>query len=172
MATREQLIERILKVKELSEKGIDGEKENAKALLISLMDKYGFTNDDLNLKQLYFFKYSRFDKLSFKLLSQVIYSVLGKEKKNQTAKCHTRHSDIGYECTKEQAIEIEAKYTFYYEGLKQDMETLYNAFIIRNEIYSKDTEVTIVEEFTEEERKARELAESLDKKQFNKQLDK
>jgi hypothetical protein len=171
MTTRKELIEKLLKIKALAENGDDGEKENAKQLLISLMDKYGFKDDDLGLKEKHYIKYNRFDPLSEKLLHQVVYSVLGKNKGD--AWRHKRCSDLGFVCTKAQAIEIEAKYNFYYNELKNDMKILYHAFIMKNSIYPPQDEANESAgdiEITSEDRKAYLLSMSLDTKQYYQQL--
>lgn len=107
-SARQKLIEKMLKIKALAEEGKAGEKEAARKKLILLMDKYGLTDDDLNEKKLYFWKYKRSDKLSQNLLNQVIYSVVGKAQ----LKYHERTPDLGCVCTKSEAVESRQNTTF------------------------------------------------------------
>lgn len=168
-SVRQKLIEKMLKIKALAEEGKAGEKEAAKKKLILLMDRYGLTDDDLNEKELYFWKYKRTDTLSKSLLHQVIYSVMG----NVNLKCHERTPDIGCYCTKSEAVEIEAKYNFYYEALKKDLDIFYRAFIMTNNIYPSDDKVPPKEDhkpISEETRKAFQLSQNMEAKHFYKQL--
>ena len=47
MTEREELLRRLERVKELAERGVGGEKENAEALLNRLMAKYGISEEDI-----------------------------------------------------------------------------------------------------------------------------
>lgn len=45
--TKQEIIERIKKVKRLAESGVEGEKENAQSMVDELMNQYGITESDL-----------------------------------------------------------------------------------------------------------------------------
>ena len=47
MTEREELLQRLERVKALAERGVGGEKENAEALLNRLMAKYGISEEDI-----------------------------------------------------------------------------------------------------------------------------
>lgn len=169
MTTRAELLVRLLKLKTLSEEGIGGELEAAKERLILLMDKYGFHDDDLGNISFYNWKYSQ--KIESKLLGQVIYSVMGNVKNYRQGK----GKNTGIYCTKEDAIEIEAKYGFYRSELQNDLKRFIDAFIIRNRIYPPDSKVETKTsekpyELTADDRKAFKMSEGLERKDFHKQI--
>ena len=51
MTEREELLQRLERVKALAERGVGGEKENAEALLNRLMAKYGISEEDIETPQ-------------------------------------------------------------------------------------------------------------------------
>lgn len=77
MTEREELLRRLERVRALAERGVDGEKENAEALLQRLMVKYGITDEDIeeNSIQTYFIRYQTYWER--KLLYQLAYMHLG-----------------------------------------------------------------------------------------------
>ena len=61
MTEREELLQRLERVKALAERGVGGEKENAEALLNRLMAKYGISEEDIEdtAERDYFIRYLR-----------------------------------------------------------------------------------------------------------------
>ena len=177
MTTRSELLDKLLKIRELAVRGENGERESAISKLNELMDRYGFTEEDLELPKMYFFKYNRFDKMSKRLLNQIMYSVVG------DVECfyHEKKADLGCECTKSEAIEIEAKYGFYYTELKKDLDCFVLAFIMKNHIYPPKSKITEDEDIKADDepiktvsdlsRKAYLMSALLEKKDFYKQLE-
>ena len=47
MTERERILEKIKRVRALAERGVDGEKDSATALLDRMMEKYGITETEL-----------------------------------------------------------------------------------------------------------------------------
>ena len=78
MTERERLFEKIRKVQALANRGADGEKQSAAALLDKLMKQYGIDEAEIAEERLEkcFFRYKT--PYERKLLVQVIYTVTGK----------------------------------------------------------------------------------------------
>ena len=78
MTERERLLEKIRKVQALANRGADGEKQSAAALLDRLMTQYGIDEAEIAEEHLEkcFFRYKT--PYERKLLVQVIYTVTGK----------------------------------------------------------------------------------------------
>lgn len=78
MTERERLLEKIRKVQALANRGADGEKKSAAALLDKLMKQYGIDEAEIAEERLEkcFFRYKT--PYERKLLVQVIYTVTGK----------------------------------------------------------------------------------------------
>ena len=78
MTERERLLEKIRKVQALANRGADGEKQSAAALLDRLMTQYGIDEAEIAEERLEkcFFRYKT--PYERKLLVQVIYTVTGK----------------------------------------------------------------------------------------------
>jgi hypothetical protein len=164
----------LFKIKALAENGVDGEQDNAKEKLAVLMKKYGVTEDDLDSISWHFWKYKKGDKLSKNLLYQIIYAVMG----NVEVHKHERTFDYGCKCTKAEAIEIEAMFSFYYAEMQKDLEIFYSAFVMSNKIYPPAAKLgtdeiieNVNKEISDETRKAYEISLMLDKKEYYKQLE-
>lgn len=168
---RNALLNKLLKIKELVDNGIGGERTVAVRKLELLMDKYGFTEDDLDISEMFWFTYNKKDKLSKSLLQQVIYSVLGDVELYR----QNRKATQGCECSKSEAIEIEAKYNFYYESLQKDIELFYTAFLHKNYIFPPKSKVNIElrdEEIdVEEAERVYHMIRGIKKREFYQQLE-
>lgn len=129
-------IELLEKIQRLAVQGYGGEAENAADILSRLMKKYGIEEKELDSEKETdcFFKYR--DIWERKLLNQIAYSVTGRI-------CYRAYRpDTGrpvnklcVKCTKAQEIEINAAFEFYRVHLAQDMQTFYNAFLVKNDIF-------------------------------------
>ncbi len=134
MDLRSNLLRKLSKIKVLSEQGVDGEQKAAIQLLTKLMKKYGIDENEINTvndPEFRWFKYKYKDPLSRKLLVQIIYSVLGPG----NTYSHEKRPILGCECDEFQAVEIEAKYNFYYAALEKDLELFFSAFVHKNNIF-------------------------------------
>ena len=114
MTERERLLEKIRKVQALANRGADGEKQSAAALLDKLMKQYGIDEAEIAEERLEkcFFRYKT--PYERKLLVQVIYTVTGKI----PFKCVGSYSgrarkQVGIDCTAAERLEIEFSYEFY-----------------------------------------------------------
>lgn len=106
MTERERLLEKIRKVQALANRGADGEKKSAAALLDKLMKQYGIDEAEIAEERLEkcFFRYKT--PYERKLLVQVIYTVTGKI----PFKCVGSYSgrarkQVGIDCTAAERLE-------------------------------------------------------------------
>ncbi len=136
MTERERLLEKIRKVQALANRGADGEKQSAAALLDRLMTQYGIDEAEIAEERLEkcFFRYKT--PYERKLLVQVIYTVTGKI----PFKCVGSYSgrarkQVGIDCTAAERLEIEFSYEFYKAALEEEMERFYSAFVMKNDIF-------------------------------------
>lgn len=123
MTERERLLEKIRKVQALANRGADGEKQSAAALLDKLMKQYGIDEAEIAEERLEkcFFRYKT--PYERKLLVQVIYTVTGKI----PFKCVGSYSgrarkQVGIDCTAAERLEIEFSYEFYKAALEKAEE--------------------------------------------------
>lgn len=140
MTERERLLEKIRKVQALANRGADGEKQSAAALLDKLMKQYGIDEAEIAEERLEkcFFRYKT--PYERKLLVQVIYTVTGKI----PFKCVGSYSgrarkQVGIDCTAAERLEIEFSYEFYKAVLEEEMERFYSAFLMKNDIFPPDS---------------------------------
>lgn len=136
MTERERLLAKIRKVQALANRGADGEKQSAAALLDRLMTQYGIDEAEIAEERLEkcFFRYKT--PYERKLLVQVIYTVTGKI----PFKCVGSYSgrarkQVGIDCTAAERLEIEFSYEFYKAALEEEMERFYSAFLMKNDIF-------------------------------------
>jgi hypothetical protein len=134
--------ETLAKLKTLAERGSEGEKDNAAALLAKLCEKYGVNPDDVATEDVtayYWFSHRR-GKVFRTLLFQCMYKTIGVDYKTFT-RSQNRRAEIGTICTKAQAMEIELDYEFYSKHLQDDIDRLLSAFIQANSIFPPDAPV-------------------------------
>lgn len=132
-----ELEERLKKLLNLSEKGIDGEKEAATKILNNLMKKYNITEEQLKSKSVDWYKFRVYNDWEMKLLFQTIYKVLGAEMYDYR---YIKKSKVTYlfELTLEESIEIEYIYSIYKQDLKKEFDLFYQAFISKNNIFPEN----------------------------------
>lgn len=142
--------ERLKKLYRLALSGVDGEKEQAKALLAKLLEKYAMTIHDIedNAINEYQLEYHGADQR--KILIQTIYKVTG-HKDAFFSLYHTvtkEKSDflLGVRCTAAQKVEIEFLFDFYIRLWEKECKAFLAAFIQKNQIFGipkSDEERTI-----------------------------
>lgn len=134
---RERLLERLKGVKALADRGVDGERGNAAALLAVLMEKHGLTEADLEGAEIstHWIRYKTIYER--KLLFQLAYMHLGSGHAFGCIGRYTgrRRKEVGIKCTPAQYIEIEADYQFYRKALEEELSVFYSAFIQKNELF-------------------------------------
>jgi len=134
---RERLLERLKGVKALAEKGSAGERDNAAALLTTLMKKHGITDADLEGAEVsvHWIRYKTIYER--KLLFQLSYMHLGSGHASGCVGAYSgrKRKEVGIKCTPAQFIEIEADYQFYRKALEEELDVFYSAFIQKNELF-------------------------------------
>lgn len=122
------------KLKALADRGIGGEQLNAKVMLSKLLKKHGLEEADLEGERKGWhpvFVQKQFERLFFQVAATVLGSTITID-----------NSDIDdylfIECTAAEAIEIEAKYSFYLNEFCDEINVLLDAFICKNELDAKE----------------------------------
>lgn len=140
MGQKEELLQ---KIKALAERGVDGEKESAQALLARLMKKYGVTEADLETERVQTEWFAYHDEFESRILRQVIYMVTGKLSFGCVgAYTNRKRKQRGVDCTAAERLEIEANYSFFLAHAKEELEIFLTAFASKNHLYpspEKDT---------------------------------
>lgn len=155
-AERERLLQKIKRVQALAERGVDGEKESAAALLERLMKQYGIDEAEIaeERRETAWFRYKT--ELEMKLLIQVIYAVTGKVGFGCVG-AHTgrKRKEVGIDCTAAERLEIEISFEFYNAAMQAELERFYSAFVAKNEIHPPEgkpkVDIPPPEELSEEE---------------------
>ena len=169
MSQKEELLEKIKKIKALADRGVGGEKTTAQATLERLMQEHGITEADLELEKVETEWFTYHDELERRILGQVIYSVTGKQPFGCVgAETGRKRKKRGADCTAAQRLEIEFNYNFFCEAAKKEFEVFLYAFFVKNMIFPPETVVPHrkAEEMTEEElremRRAAMMAETME----------
>ena len=139
MNRKEELLEKIKKIKALADRGVGGEKTTAQATLERLMQEHGITEADLEVERVetVFFPYH--DELERRILIQVIFSVTGKSAFGCVGAVSGRkRKKYGTDCTAAQRLEIEFNHKFFYEAAKKEFEVFLYAFYMKNRIFPPD----------------------------------
>lgn len=126
----------LLKLKALAERGVDGEQENAREMLVKMLERHGLELEDIEGGKIYKheFTYGREYK---KLSRQIIHTVLGYDAEVYEYKKKKQVWIVN--CTEAQGIEIEQKISHYVKAFKKEVEILYLAFIHKHELFAKTT---------------------------------
>lgn len=143
MTTKDQILDKLWKIKALAEQGEEGEKEVAQKLLQKMMEAYNITDDDLSSEIVHDHEFYFEAKAPFahRLLCQIAYSVFGDidEKKGVYGYVKGPKNRVAVTCTDAEFVEIAARFDYYIRMLAADMKTLYKAFVMTNNIYPKDS---------------------------------
>jgi len=137
MESRYEIIRKLLKIQELEKRGEEEERKVAESKLNQLLDKYKISRQELennteSAKQMYWFKHYTKPSYSKELLGQVVFAVTG-DSGIYTNK--SRSHQLGVNCSNAQALEIEARYEFYYNTMCKDLEIFYSAYLHKNNIF-------------------------------------
>ncbi len=158
------------KLKALADRGIGGEKTNAKAMLNKLLSKYRLTKQDLESEEIkeYSFKVKE-DQIKF--FYQVGSTILGEHYMVFIEKPYDGR--VKLKCTNAQAIEIAGKWNFYKKLYHQELEVFYISFIQANNLFAENVKpvsiLTLSPEEQEKIRRAAAMAPNIDAKKFYKQ---
>lgn len=135
----------ISKVKELADRGVDGEQNAAKEKLQELLEKYGIKLKDIeqqNRSKRTFRIVNKDDCVT--ILSQVIWDVVPKTKISQ----HVRALEVYCLLTDEQYIEVCEKYNYYWKLWCEEKKYTLIAFVAKNHIGVSDNDGVHLDEKT------------------------
>jgi hypothetical protein len=124
---------RLIKVLELSKRGVGGEKDNADRILQAALIEHGITIDDIKKEEqeLIALSYHSGNKADERLLVQIIihvadrYDILSRKEGKKT----------WFKLTNLEHIEVEAMYKYYRKLLKKEQDLLLTAFIHKHNIF-------------------------------------
>lgn len=152
MTELESIIERLLKIKALAERGVGGERSAAERLLNSLMKQYDISPEDLGSdKAECHFAYIGEQSIDWKLFSQIAHKLHegrpGKVKladlRNAPA-LHRRawaeaglgpkNSNIGLHCTKAEFVEVMSTFEIYRDDMHRQEEAFFYAYLDKNNL--------------------------------------
>lgn len=186
--TRDEALDKIRKVYELTNKGEGGEKAAAKVRLDELMKKYGVTLEELDSEKETTQFYHLHGNHNHELFAQVAAtrgctkfvfigpndnSVASKKLKNLTFGAHPRGANVVFVCSPLKFIEITTAYEVYQRSFDEHYEAFFYAFLAENDLFygeaSKDRKIT------EKEHKmiarAQKMMFGIDKAEVNPQLE-
>lgn len=129
------------KLKALAEKGVGGEKNNARKKLEALMQKNGITEDELDEETLIECVFDYSSVRERRLLGQIAYKVLDSKRNIYTFSDYVgngrRKRRFGCKATLAQKIEIEFLFDFYKRLYKREEEFFFDTFIQKHELYGR-----------------------------------
>ncbi len=180
------------KVRELAEKllalakqGVGGEKENAEAALLRHLKKHGLTiadieGDEMTELQLPWELMQRGqDRSIYNMFQmQILINVIGQNRMMGTR--HVRMADAKSEagkagfnivqCTKAEAVEIEAKLDFYWKDFVEQERVFFIAYVQKNKLFSSEKPEHEVFVDPKLARNVQRMSGVIDQKSFRKQL--
>ena len=144
---KQTIINKLKKIKALSEKGVNGEMDSANSMLEELMKKYGITEEDLGIEEepkTRFFN----AKENLPLFVQIALKVFGKKTRGYKNKIkqeyrmyYTDNGELGdidfnvsVDCTKAEFLEIKFYYETYLADYKKQLEVFYYAYLDKNNL--------------------------------------
>jgi len=174
-----------LKLKELSEKGIGGEKINAQEKLRLIMRKYNISEDDINQGIRRSFDLYCQKDMPVRFLRQILASIVGSISDYGCNIYQYRHAKkrgfLRYQLENIEPhvfSELDIKVNAYWQHYNKQLEMFYDAFIQKNELYQKPDENQSNsggKKLTPEERayifRMQQMMEGLEKLKINKQIE-
>lgn len=132
---RQKIINKLIKIKALAEKGSGGESAAAAKLYEKLVEMYKVSLEELDSKAFELIRHSWGYKNSVekRLLMQIIYKVIG----GGNYYSDSRHLEI--DCTELEAAEISMLFNLYRKALQKEFDSLMTAFMNKNDIFPDET---------------------------------
>lgn len=149
MSKKEEIIQRIEKVRRLAKEGVDGEKQSAQLLLDSLMKRYGLTEEDFENEEKPTYHYIKLEgAFAIKLFCQIcglqnreikVWNTESKGIKTMFRKLAqldepTKGKNTMIECTNSEFVEIMAKYEIYQRSLDEHAKAFFYSFLLKNNL--------------------------------------
>lgn len=161
--TRKDLINKILKIRELAEKGVAGEMLAANEKLFALMDKYGITEEELEENEetdLYIVDTEHQDQLFVQVYytyfdsNRPVRDIRKMKKAYRKWLANHGHGDINatiaIDCTKAEYVQIIYIFQSYLADFKKKYAAFEYAYYSANKLLPKRTEETTGKEVDDE----------------------
>ena len=151
----EKIVDLGKKLKALADRGEGGEKVNARALLEKLLKTHGLTIEDLEM-ELETYHDFKFKNHQLRFFQQIASTVLGSNYSfGKYDENSLKKNTYTVKCTHVQAIEVQAKFNFYWalyvREREANAEIFYTAFIMKQCLSPADAKPKKVENLTPEE---------------------
>ncbi len=188
---RENIIERLLKIKALAEQGVGGERSAAERLLNSLMEQYGISLEDLDSDVAEFhLAYIGEQRSDWRLFSQIAHKLhegrpgevriadiskapAGHRKTWEEAGFGPKNSNVALHCTKAEFVEVMSTFEIYREDMHRQEDNFFYAYLYKNDLLlapgGDRTELT--EEEIKKLKAAALMAEGIERKEIYKQIE-
>lgn len=146
---KDKIIDRIMKVKALAERGTDGERAAAEKLLKELMEKYGITDADIDSEKVtYHLLKTGSEQMFIQLFSQIFHLRFGKHSKfadirkmpkkdkriMSDAGFGDKDADVAFECTYAEFIETKAVFDIYKADFIKQLDVFQYAYFDKNDL--------------------------------------
>lgn len=175
----DRIIDKVIKLKELVDRGLDGEASNAKRVLENLCKIHNINIEDLfkEEKKRYVFKIKYNNKFDKQLLFQC-YAKVTNNKKISYFTNKLRPNVIEFDLTRIEYIDLKGMFEFYRKEwsriMKSSLNDLFDAFISKNEIFynQEDNEhKTLTLEDWERISRIQNLMSTMEVSSYHKQLE-
>ena len=146
---KEDIINKLLKVKALADRGSEGERKSAQNLLSSLLKKYGISESDLNDNETNMYLIETGGGIYRQLFVQIYskkhesdrrtsYDIRKMPKKEKVKMANwgfgDKNADTAIECTKAEFIEAKAIFSIYKADLDNQIKTFLYAYFLKNDL--------------------------------------
>lgn len=185
---KETIIQRIMKVKALADRGTDGERAAAEKLLKEMMDRYGITDEDIDSGKVeYHLLKTGSEEMFMQLFSQIFHLRFGrhaqiadirkmskKDKKILSdAGLGDKDAEVAFQCTYAEFIEIKAEFDLYKADFIKQLDVFQYAYYQKNDLLiPRDDEMP---DSTEDEIKtalqAARMSMGIEKKEVHKMIE-
>lgn len=136
----DKLKEKLLKLYELAKRGVDGEKINAELMLNKMLEKHGFTIEDIDQEtpKKRYYKYTT--KLNEKLISQILCKVLN----SNDVYSIRGYKEVMAEITDYQHVQILELIDFHLDNFNKERKQFLNdfasAYVQKHRLFRETTE--------------------------------
>lgn len=179
--TKEEILNKVKKVKALADGGVDGEREAAIRKLEKMMAEYGVTEADLNIDEIKWHGIWIDERIKQRLFSQIakhtnknieVASVM-KSKYNLTKQILGVKSNMMAKCTNSEWIEIAFLFGEYAKDIDKQLEIFLYAYCDKNNLLLERDGESDKETIEEKQKvlKAMMMKASIDRVQVRKQLE-
>lgn len=180
---REEILDRLRKMKQLADRGVGGERENAERLLSEIAEQYGINLADIEEERLEDFFVTLIESWKHDMLSQLCALKRQELKREGVSlegdrmsawKCRGRNISKVKNCTKAEWLELMAKLKVLARDYKRQLGNYYHAFLMANNLLVEPEDDEEEKELSREDRsrlfRIAQMAHGIEKSQLNKQL--